>query len=233
MAAVAQRIGADRSAAERASRATLAVLADRLGKDEAGHLLPQLSDELGGWVFAEGGAKGFGADEFVRRVAEREGVDPTTAERHAAAVLAVLRQAVGDELFAHVRVRLSKDYAPLLPAGPYAGAAAMTEFRPGAEAVLETLAERIAPGETEQLRVRLPVALHPALERGEAHPDPRMSRQEFVRRVARRARMPEDRAAELAREVFARLRQILREDFPDVTVQLSPDYRDLIPAIAR
>ena len=45
-------------------------------------------------------AERFDVDEFLRRVAGREGVEIATARRHAEAVLAALARAVGDKEFA-------------------------------------------------------------------------------------------------------------------------------------
>jgi uncharacterized protein (DUF2267 family) len=47
---------------------------------------------------------------FARRVAEREGVPPAEALVHARAVLATLREAVGDEEFLDVMSELPADY---------------------------------------------------------------------------------------------------------------------------
>jgi uncharacterized protein (DUF2267 family) len=49
-------------------------------------------------------------ESFVRRVAEREGVTPAEALVHARAVLATLREAVGDEEFLDVMSELPADY---------------------------------------------------------------------------------------------------------------------------
>jgi uncharacterized protein (DUF2267 family) len=52
-------------------------------------------------------------DEFVRRVAEREGVTPAEARDHARAVFATLREAVGEEEFRDIRAQLPLEYAAL------------------------------------------------------------------------------------------------------------------------
>jgi uncharacterized protein (DUF2267 family) len=53
-------------------------------------------------------------EDFVRRSAEREGVTPVGARQHARAVLATLREAVGEPEFSDVRAQLPHDYAALL-----------------------------------------------------------------------------------------------------------------------
>ncbi len=61
------------------------------------------------------------------------------------------------------------------------------EARRATEAVLETLAARIGGGEADDLRTRLPVALHAPLERGKnlsGGKATRMKLDAFVRRVA-------------------------------------------------
>ena len=54
---------------------------------------------------------------FLARVAEREGVPPAEALVHARAVLATMREAVGDEEFLDVMSELPADYKrTLVPA---------------------------------------------------------------------------------------------------------------------
>jgi uncharacterized protein (DUF2267 family) len=98
--------------------------------------------------------------------------------------------------------------------------------------VLETLAERIAPGDSDDLATRLPVALHPPLHRGRDADDVsrRMGPEEFVVRVARRAGMPLGEAVPRIPAVFAVLRRIVGDEFFDITVQLPDDYRPLLGA---
>jgi uncharacterized protein (DUF2267 family) len=142
--------------------------------------------------------------------------------------------------------RLSKDYAPLLPkaatppllstrafldrimqrAGVDASAAPRV-----AEAVLETLAERITGGEALDLTTRLPVRFHGAIRRGAVQGDAttrKMAPDEFLRRVAQRAGVGEERARDYVRAVLATVRETSRDEFLDVTVQLPAGYRDLL-----
>ena len=84
---------------------------------------------------------------------------------------------------------------------------------------METLAERIAPGDVDDLMSRLPVALHPPLKRGKAHTGGRpqtMSADEFLERVAQREGVDTERAREHAQAVFAVLREAVEEEFFDV-----------------
>ena len=82
----AARIGFDR--AERAIEATLQTLAERIDAGEARDLAEELPDEVAPWLATTTPAERLDIDEFLRRVAEREGVDIETAERDAAAVFA-------------------------------------------------------------------------------------------------------------------------------------------------
>ncbi|MCO6011675.1 DUF2267 domain-containing protein [Actinoallomurus purpureus] len=54
-------------------------------------------------------------DEFLRIIADREGIDRFAASIHARAVFATLREAVGDEEYFGVTLQLPPDYAVLLP----------------------------------------------------------------------------------------------------------------------
>jgi uncharacterized protein (DUF2267 family) len=252
---VEQAIGADREIAERATQVTLATLGEHLGRDECRHLVPQLPPELGGWLFSEGAAQSFDVTEFLRRIAERESVDEETAERHARAVFMALGRALSDDGYADMVSRLSNDYVPLLPKGSGAGGGLPADqFLAGVarrvgvstaraqritDAVLETLGERLGPGEVDDLLTQLPVSLHPPLKRGAARADEatsRMSVDEFLNRIAERTGIPTDPAAllphpqarEYARAVFNTLRETVGTEFLDVTVQLPGEYWNLV-----
>src|SRR2546423_9481935 len=75
-----------RESAERAVRATLQTLAERIAGGEARDLAEQLPPELAPWLATTSGAERFDVDAFLRRVAGREGTDVATAERHVRAV---------------------------------------------------------------------------------------------------------------------------------------------------
>jgi uncharacterized protein (DUF2267 family) len=99
------------------------------------------------------------------------------------------------------------------------------------EAVLETLAERIAGGEVDDLIVLLPGELRPALERGRRNSggNPvRMSLDEFVDRVATREGVPVLVAREHTAAVLATFGEVLPDaEWRDVWAQLPSDYKTL------
>lgn len=242
--------GIDGDLAERAARATLMTLAERLSPGQARDLLEQLPAEMKPWLHTQRAAEGFDIDEFLCRVAEREGVDVETAERHAHAVFFALGQAVSRDEIADVADELPQDFAPLvaeaqcrffdvMPAEDFLAKVAeragldADEARRATEAVLEALAERIAGGEVDDLIPRLPLALHGPLRRGRAASGGaarRMPLDRFVDRIAELAGVDPLEAREYARAVFATLREAVRdEEYFDVTVQLPPDYHVLLP----
>jgi uncharacterized protein (DUF2267 family) len=243
---VQEMLGSDRETAERATRTVLSVLGQRLGADEGLVFVPYLPPELAPWLHTAAGAQSFDAEDFIRRVSEQEETDPDTAERHVVAVLAALARTLPDQEYNHLIARLSKDYAPLLPKGPVPVSMSAREFLEGiasragigasdalpvARVVLETLAERITSGEAYDLTTRLPARVHGALKRGAAQADAttrRMPPEEFLRRVAQRAGVDEERAREYTRAVLATVREATREEFLDVTVQLPDGYRSLL-----
>lgn len=102
--------------AERAVRATLRTLGERLAGGEPFDLASQLPAELADELPVLGPGEPFGLDEFYRRVAEREGTDLEEARRHARAVMAVLRKAVTAGEFDDVLAQLPKEYAELTTA---------------------------------------------------------------------------------------------------------------------
>ena len=110
---VGGRAGLPRSGAQRATDAALVTLSERITPRETHVLAAQLPRDLRPFVRAAPGAtERFGADEFVRRVGAREGVDDGEAATHARAVLRTLDEAVAGDLD-YVRAQLSADYAPL------------------------------------------------------------------------------------------------------------------------
>jgi uncharacterized protein (DUF2267 family) len=242
---VQQKADISRPAAERAAQATLETLAERLSAGEARDVAAELPPEVAPWLATDSGAEAFHVDEFIRRVAAREQVDLSTAERHARAVFDALGRLVSADELADMKAELPKDFAPLvdeaegrfvrvLPAQDFLERVAdRAGLDPGgarraADAVLETLAERIAGGEVDDLISRLPVQLHEPLKRGKARiggKATRMSLDDFVRRVAEREGVSLDEAREHARAVFVTLREAIGdEEFFDVTVQLPQEY---------
>jgi uncharacterized protein (DUF2267 family) len=239
------RIGLER--AQRAVEATLQTLAERIDAGEARDLAGELPDEVAPWLATSTPAERFDIGEFLRRVGEREGTDIETAERHAAAVFVALQRAVSPREFADLAAELPKDFTPLLPAGAdievisaesfiqrVADRAATDpdEARRAIDAVLQTLALRIAGGEVDDLRARLPVQFHPALERGKelsGGKATRMRLDDFVRRVAEEEGISLDRALEHVSAVLRTVRDAVgEEEFLDVTSQLPAEYEALV-----
>jgi RND superfamily putative drug exporter len=123
---VGVRAGVGPAEAERATRAALSTLAERITRKETKALAAQLPDTLADQI--RGAARRperFGADEFVARMGEREGVPDATARVHAKAVLTTLEDNATDRL-AYVRAQLSDDYGELF-SGDADGAAPVTD----------------------------------------------------------------------------------------------------------
>jgi uncharacterized protein (DUF2267 family) len=247
---VQEAAGIDEERAAHAISATLTTLAERLTAGEARDLAAELPPEIAPWLAAtNGGPEAFDLDEFLRRVAEREAVDTASAERDARAVFTALGQAVSADELAVVAAQLPKDFAPLLPRGRHVEQLSARQFmdkvarRAGidavaaeraTDAVLETLAERIAGGEVDDLVARLPVELHPPLRRGKAAAGPAAQPipvERFLARVAERAGVTPAEALVHARAVIATLREAVGDDeFFDMTAELGGEYtRTLVP----
>ncbi|HWE09509.1 MAG TPA: DUF2267 domain-containing protein [Solirubrobacteraceae bacterium] len=238
--------------AEQAASATLKTLAERISGGEADDIAAFIPRELRGVLTSvPEPAEPFGLDEFVRRVAEREGVDEATARRHAEAVFVALGQAVAPGELRDMAAQLPREYEPLLEAAQVGRRAAPEEdplvtgvahlasldppmARRAVEAVLETLAVRISEGEVEDLMERLPVDLTPALERGllESRRPRRMSLDEFLERVAGAEGVDRDEAGRHARAVFAALRALVSgKEIHDVESELPAEYAPLFSGI--
>jgi uncharacterized protein (DUF2267 family) len=244
--------GIDRDVAERAVRAVLTTLGERIERGEARDLAARLPPELAPWIAAGPRGEGFRADEFLRRVAERMAADEGTAEHVTRAVFTALLQAVGPAEWDDLEAQLPSDLAPLLPrrqgrlvvdADPFTervmertGLDRGQAWR-AIDAVLETLGERISMGEVEDLLTRLPPQVHQPLIRGGRRFDGEakaMSLEQFLTRIAEREGVSGAEAARHARAVLMTLRAAVADDeFFDVTSQLGDDYSPLVRAEER
>ncbi len=101
--------------AERAIKATLETLAERLTGSEAGDLASQLPAEIA--IFMQppyaGTQDSFSVDEFFRRVSERERSSLADAEFHARVVTGLVAEVVTVGEIEDVRAQLPEDFARL------------------------------------------------------------------------------------------------------------------------
>ena len=116
---VQQRIGVGSTdEANNAVRATLQTLADHLAGNAPAKLAAQLPEEIGAFITEhksdpDATGEGFGVEEFVRRTAERSGLQDAAAKNYAVAVLAVTREAISEGEFAKMRGTLPGEYGAL------------------------------------------------------------------------------------------------------------------------
>lgn len=108
-----------RGDAERATRATLETLAERLSGGEPKDLGAQLPKEIGRYLMSPevAQAERLTLDDFFNRVSDREGVDLPIAVHHARAVVSVLTEAVSSGEIQDVRGQLGEEYSPLFESG--------------------------------------------------------------------------------------------------------------------
>ena len=99
--------------AEKAIRATLETLKERLAGNEPSNLAAQLPPEVAVFVEGDGGREAFSVQEFYERVAEKEGTNSEEAVKHARAVATVLQTAVTGGELEDVRSQLGNDYEEL------------------------------------------------------------------------------------------------------------------------
>lgn len=112
---VGQRLGGGREAAERAVRATLETLGQRLPGDEAENLAAQLPPALARYLHQTAAQdEEFPVEEFYDRVAELGDTTSDEAVTQSQAVLGVLDDAVSPGELTDVMLRLPGDYADLL-----------------------------------------------------------------------------------------------------------------------
>ena len=226
-----------REQAERALRATLKTLGERLSGGEARDLAEDLPASVAAELHDGERAEPFDIGEFLRRVGEREGVGDDEARAHARAVFAALGFVIRPQEIRDMAAQLPKDYAPLVEAAMHPIAAPPREppvpthtwsmekilervgqraeidaaaARRATEATLETLAERISAGQARDLAGWLPRDLRPPVERAvraKGEEPEPFSLDEFVRRVAEREGAGPETAREHARAVLLTLRE--------------------------
>ncbi len=102
-------------AADRAVRATLRTLGERLLVDERHIVAEQLPQTLAREVLFPERAGVFGAHEFFERVARREGVDVGFALEHAQSVCEVLAAVLDTTVLKRLRSELGDSFAELFP----------------------------------------------------------------------------------------------------------------------
>ncbi|MFL5841008.1 MAG: DUF2267 domain-containing protein [Thermoleophilaceae bacterium] len=247
--------------AERALHATLKTLGERLSGGEARDLAEELPDPFRPDLFDGDLAQGFGIDEFLRRIAEREGVSEEDARRHARAVFAALGFVVSPEELHDMTAELPKEFAPVVapallrhappppepPVPTHTWSAEKVVDRVARlaevdeetaaraiEAVLETLAERISGGQARDLEGWLPRELRPPVERARQAKGEQpllLSLDEFLQRVAEREGVSPDEARRHAHAVFATLREAIAEKEFADTLAQLP--RDYVHALVR
>lgn len=115
-----------REDAQRATKATLETIRERIVGDEAKDLAAQLPQQFGEYLQGREGESGqpFSMTEFVERVSTKEQVEPTVATNHIRAVFTVLQSAVTPGEFADFKANFSDDYIDLFATGSNLGASA-------------------------------------------------------------------------------------------------------------
>jgi uncharacterized protein (DUF2267 family) len=118
---VAERLGLDGRRAQRATEAVLEALGERVAGGQVDDLERLLPAELHpalerGRASGQGAARRMSVEEFEAEVARIEDVPRGAAAEHARAVLATLREAVGEKEFADTKAQLPGEYRDLLSA---------------------------------------------------------------------------------------------------------------------
>jgi uncharacterized protein (DUF2267 family) len=104
-----------REDAERATRATLETLAERLAGGEAKDLAAQLPREIGVYLRQPlaGAGESLSLDEFFQRVGSREGVALPDATYHARVIIALLSEVVTIGEIENVKAQLPANFRQL------------------------------------------------------------------------------------------------------------------------
>ncbi|MBD2517971.1 DUF2267 domain-containing protein [Nostoc sp. FACHB-973] len=109
-----------REDAERATRATLETLKERIAGHEAQKLAENLPQQLGDCLRGREGDSdlSFNLQEFIARASQKENTEPTITAIHVRAVFAVLQNAIKPEIFADFHAHFSHDYEELFAISP-------------------------------------------------------------------------------------------------------------------
>src|SRR5215212_6959202 len=99
--------------AQKAVRATLETLRERLAGNEPADLAAQLPPEIAPFVEGAGGREAFSVQEFYERVAHKEGTKSEVGVKHARAVATVVQTAVTEGALEDVRSQLGNGYEEL------------------------------------------------------------------------------------------------------------------------
>ena len=108
---------ASRGDAERATRAVLETLGERLAGGQPHNLAAQLPEEIGRHLEDRQGVGKLSLHDFFEKVSERTGADLPDAIHQARAVIAVVGEAVSQGEMEKVRQQLPEEYAPLFESG--------------------------------------------------------------------------------------------------------------------
>ncbi len=244
--------------AELAVRAVVETMAEHLSDDQRRDFAGRLPKAVRPWLEQPGVGEQLRHAAFLHRVAEREGISLAShdraglkdAERHTRAVFEVVRlvlapdevDALAEQLPEEARKLLRPSQRrprPVVTADAFVErVAAVCRFDReqalrASEAVLETLAERLAAGEVDDLEALLPGEFHPALELGKLHTGGKAGRfdlEEFLGRVADRVgRTSRSDALDDTRCAFTALRETLpRQELEDILAALPHEYDDVV-----
>lgn len=108
---------ASREEAVNATRATFETLSDRLLDNEPLHVGAQLPRMLQQYLH-EGEGERFSREEFIHRVAQREGCDLEAAREHVEAVFAVVSEAIDRGEMKDLLAQLPDEYHDLFGEAP-------------------------------------------------------------------------------------------------------------------
>lgn len=244
------RQGAEFESAEDAEatvKATLRALRACISKGEARDIAQPLPAKFGK-VLTEREtetAKPLPLGEFIGLVADETGVSKDEAEARIRAVVAALKQAVGEGEISNAEDQLPPEYGRLFEVGPeihaesFSAAVAertqfsMRESEVATRAVLETLAERIARGEGEDIAHFLDGDAADWIVDDENAEAESFGSDVFLERVARRADVDDATAREYVDAVMACLDAVVPDaELDRAGAQLPPAYEDLLaPAV--
>lgn len=223
--------------------AVLEALSESIARGEAVDAAEQLPDRFAEQLLADEteDADPLAYPEFLDRVSEQAGFDRDVALPRVQAVMLALRRSLDEFEYESIHGQLPAEYDPLFDEDAIDTELALSDAltveiglegedaRAGADAVLETMGERLTRGEAEDIAAYLEEQEAATLVDQESPDAADFGPATFVERVADREDADEQAAREHTQTVFSTLAEFAPAEMQQASEQFGPAYEELYP----
>lgn len=229
--------------AARTIEAVLEALSESIARGEAIDAAEQLPEEFAEHLLVDEteNVEPLDYPEFLDRVSDEAGLDRDVALSRVQAVMLALNRSLDEFEYESIHGQLPAEYDPLFDEDAIDTELALADAlavelgldesaaRAAAEAVLETLSERLTLGEIRDIAAYLTEQEAATLVDRESPDAADFDADEFVERVADREGVDEETGRGHTRQVFRTLDDFAPEEMERATEQLGPGYAELLP----